>query len=343
MKDALLMKIAFFEIEEWEEKILKETLVEDELVFSHSVLAGEQANLAIECEILSVFIHSQVTKEIIEQMPNLKLIVTRSTGFNHIDLVAAAEKGIIVTNVPSYGEHTVAEHTFALMLALSRNIHKSHVRRLRNNYTIDGLKGFDLQGKTLGVIGTGKIGAHVIQIARAFEMRVIAYDAFPNEELAIKLGYEYKSLTEVLGLSDIITLHAPYNKETHHLINTETIRFVKPGAMLINTARGELVQNEALLWALDNKVLRGCGLDVIEGEELVREEKELLYNDSMNVEKMSELVKDHMLLGRDEVVYTPHIAFYSEEALQRILRTTIENITSFKAGRHQNVVIKPQE
>jgi D-lactate dehydrogenase len=275
-------------------------------------------------------------------MPHLKLITTRSTGYDHIDLEAARENDVLISNVPTYGEHTVAEHTFALMLALSRNIHKSHVRRLRNDFTVEGLKGFDLQGKTLGVIGTGKIGTHVIQIARAFEMKVVAFDTFPSEELATKYGYAYCTLQEVLRQSDIITLHVPYIKETYHLINKENIKLVKPGAILINTARGELVDNAALLWGIDNKILAGCGLDVIEGENLIQEEKELLYTNSMSAEKMTELIKDHMLLSRDEVVYTPHIAFFSEEALQRILAMTIENITVFVGGGHHNEVIASQ-
>lgn len=332
------MHIAFFEIEAWEEEVLKEKLKEHDLSFFREALKPENRITLGECEVLSVFIHSQVTQEVMESMPALKLITTRSTGYDHIDLKAASDRGIVVSNVPTYGEHTVAEHTFALILSLSRNIHKSHMRRLRNDFSIEGLKGFDLQGKTLGVIGTGKIGIHVIQIARAFEMKVVAFDVFPNKELAIKYGYEYRSLSQVLAQSDIVSLHAPYTKETHHLINKDNIKLVKPGAMLINTARGELVDNDALLWGIDNKILAGCGLDVIEGENTIREEKELLYTHSMSAEKMTELIKDHMLLSRDEVVYTPHIAFYSKEALERILNTTLENIQEHAAGKSQNTL-----
>lgn len=332
------MKIAFFEIQDWEEEKMKAAFPDGELIFSSEVLKEDDLDGIRDCEALSVFVHSQVTREVIAALPNLKLIATRSTGYDHIDLEAAKARGIAVCNVPSYGDHTVAEHTFALMLALSRNIYKSHVRRLRNNFSIDGLKGFDLKGKTLGVVGTGRIGRHVIQIAKGFAMRVVAYDAFPNEALAQEMGFAYVALPELLAGSDIITLHTPYLKETHHLINEDNIKLVKKGAMLINTARGELVDNDALLWALDNGVLSGCGLDVIEGEELIREEKELLYEKSMNTEKMMELVKDHILLGRDEVVYTPHIAFYSEEALQRILAMTIENINCYAKGTCQNAL-----
>ncbi|MBP7898597.1 hypothetical protein KAZ92_01465 [Candidatus Gracilibacteria bacterium] len=169
-------------------------------------------------------------------------------------------------------------------------------------------------------------------------MKVLAYDAFPNEALSKELAFPYVSLAELLASSGVVTLHTPYLKETHHLINEENIKQIKPGAILINTARGELVDNDALLWGLENKVLAGCGLDVIEGEKLVREEKDLLYEKNLNTEKMAELMKDHLLLGRDEVVYTPHIAFYSEEALQRILATTIENINCYTKGTCQNSV-----
>lgn len=334
------MHIAFFEIQHWEEADLRVAFPNDELVFIESPLKSEHLEKIRECEALSIFIHSPITKEVIDTLSNLKLISTRSTGYDHIDLEAAKEKGITVCNVPSYGENTVAEHTFALILSLSRNIHKSHVRRLRNNFSIEGLKGFDLKGKILGVIGTGKIGKNVIKIARGFDMKVLAFDAFPNERVALDLGFEYVPLEILLAQSDIITLHTPYLKEIRHLINEENIKKLKPGAMLINTARGELVDNDALLWALQNNVLSGCGLDVIEGEELIREEKELLYEKKLNVEKMAELVKDHILLGRDEVVYTPHIAFYSEEALERILSMTIENINCFNKGSCQNAVLK---
>ncbi len=334
------MKIAFFEIEPWEEAVIRAELTNHELFFFQDAYKEEYSPQIVDCEIVSVFIHSQITREIIDKLPSLRLVVTRSTGYDHIDVSYARERGIIVSNVPAYGEHTVAEHTFALMLSLSRNIHRSHVRRLQNDFSIDGLKGFDLQGKTLGVIGTGKIGINVIQIARAFEMRVIAYDLFPNEDLAIKYGFVYLPLEDVLKTADIVTLHAPYNKDTHHLINRENIAHMKPGTVLINTARGELVDNDALLWGLDNGVLAGCGLDVIEGENLIREEKELVHQAHFDDKKMAELVKDHILLSREEVVYTPHIAFFSKEALERILHTTLDNIKNYTLGTESNVVLK---
>lgn len=331
------MRIAFFEIQSWERPLLAEAFKDHELFFSEKPLQNSDLSGIRDFEVLSIFIYSRVGKEVIDGLPHLKLVATRSTGYDHIDLAAAKSRGVMVSNVPMYGEHTVAEHTFALILALSRNVHKSHVRRLKNDFSIEGLRGFDLKGKTIGVIGAGKIGLHVIRIARGFGMRVLAYDTFQNNFLSDVLDFVYVPLDQLLAESDIITLHTSYNKKTHHLINEHSIGKIKRGSLLVNTARGELVDNNALIRALDSGLLAGAGLDVIEGEHLIKEEKELLSGTKLKGD-LSELVNDHNLLRRDNVVYTPHIAFYSEEALHRILHTTIENITCFTVGVCQNTV-----
>lgn len=274
----------------------------------------------------------------ISKLPKLKMIATRSTGFDHIDLKEANKRKITVCNVPYYGENTVAEHTFALILALSRNVHKSYLRTINNDFSIDGLKGFDLKDKTIGVIGGGNIGLHVIRIAKGFGMKVLVQDTHQNSFLAEVLGFEYtKNLEELLSQSDIITLHLPENKFTHHLINRKNIHQIKKGAILINTARGGIVETEALLQALEEKILAGVGLDVLEGEELIKEEKQLLY-DQKNPGKLKTLIRDHILIDKDNVVFTPHIAFYSVEALERIIETTGENIVGFVEGKLQNTV-----
>jgi D-lactate dehydrogenase len=265
------------------------------------------------------------------------LIVTRSTGFDHIDIEECKKRGVTVCNVPSYGENTVAEHTFALILSLSRNICKACIRRFEHDASIEGLEGFDLKGKTIGVIGTGQIGLHVIRIAKGFGMNVVAYDVRENRLLSEVLAFEYISLENLLAKSDVITLHVPYIKATHHLMNKDTFKLVKKGAILINTSRGAIVDTEALIEALDNKILAGAGLDVVEGEELIKEEKQLLH-ESKNLEVLTSFVRDHILLDKDNVVFTPHIAFYSKEALERILETTVENIAAFVSGNPQNVV-----
>jgi D-lactate dehydrogenase len=290
-----------------------------------------------DCEVLSVFIYSKVDASVLEKMPQLRLIATRSTGFDHIDLKACMQRGIGVCNVPYYGENTVAEHTFGLILALSRNIHKAYLRTIRGDFSLQGLTGFDLYGKVIGVIGAGHIGLHVIRIARGFGMKAVAFDIHKHHILAEVLNFEYLELDELLGISDIITLHAPYNRHTHHMINRETLQKVKQGAIFINTSRGGLVDTDALVWALDKGILSGAGLDVLEGEELIKEEKQLLSK-NYPVDKLKILLSSHILLNRENVVITPHIAFDSREALNRILDTTVDNIMAFHKGQPTNMI-----
>lgn len=331
------MHIAFFEVQPWKQEYLKKQFKDHSLMFFGEPLSQENVAAVKECEIISVFIYSKITKEIIEQLPNLKLIATQSTGFDHIDSAECAARGIVVSNVPYYGENTVAEHTFALILALSRNVHKSYLRTVQGDYSIDGLMGFDLQGKTLGVIGTGHIGLHVIRIAKGFGMHVVAYDVKQQNFLAEVMHFSYASFEEVLAKSDIVSLHVPYNEKTHHLINEKTIKNFKEGALLINTSRGGLIDSDVLLKALDSKKIGGVALDVLEGEELILDEKQLLYYKQAN-DKLEELAKNHILLKRDNVVFTPHIAFYSQEALERILSTTVDNVHGFLQNNPQNIV-----
>ena len=331
------MKIAFYEVEDWEKEFLKKKLNGHILKFSNEKLSLEKSPEIKDFDAVSVFIYSKIDEQIIGEIPNLKFISTRSTGFDHIDMETSKKKGITVCNVPSYGENTVAEHTFALILSLSRHLCKACIRRFEQNFSIEGLEGFDLKGKTIGVIGTGQIGLHVIRIAKGFGMNVVAYDVRQNKLLSEVLGFEYVTLEDLLASSDVITLHVPYMKATHHLMNKDTFKLVKKGAILINTARGSIVDTEALIEALDNKILAGAGLDVFEGEEVIKEEKQLLY-EPKNLEVLASLVKDHILLSKDNVVFTPHIAFYSKEALERILETTVENIAAFFSGKPQNVV-----
>jgi len=331
------MRIAFFEVEDWEEEYLKEKLSGHQLKFSNEKLSLENTAQIKDFDALSVFIYSKIDEQIIQEIPNLKLVTTRSTGFDHIDLDVCKKRGITVCNVPSYGENTVAEHTFALILSLSRNMCKACIRRFEQDFSIEGLEGFDLKGKTIGVVGTGQIGLHVIRIAKGFGMNVVAYDVRQNKLLSEVLEFEYVTLEDLLARSDVITLHVPHMKATHHLMNKDTFKLVKKGAILINTARGSIVDTEALIDALDKKILAGAGLDVFEGEEVIKEEKQLLF-EPKNLEVLASLVKDHILLSKDNVVFTPHIAFYSKEALERILETTVENVAAFVSGKPQNVV-----
>lgn len=331
------MKIAIFDVQAGEKKYFTKHLAGHELFFTRNKVDETTAPLAKDCQVLMVFITSKLTSKVLATMPKLKLIITRSTGFDHIDLEYCERQGIMVTNVPSYGENTVAEHAFALILTLSRNIHKSYLRTTREDYRVEGLKGFDLRGKTIGVVGAGKIGLHLIKMARGFDMQVLTYDVNRNDFLADVLGFKYVSLEELLRRSDIISLHVPENKFTHHLINRQNIGLIKKGALLINTARGGIVETEALIEALDKKILSGAGLDVIEGENLIMEEKQLAY-DKETAREMMSLVKNHILLSKDNVIFTPHIAFYSEEAVERIMEVSVENLQAFINGQPQNIV-----
>lgn len=331
------MKIAFFEIHDWEKDILSMRFRGHNLIFFSAPLTLDNVNYVKDFEVLSVFIYSKMDKQLIDKLPNLKLITTRSMGLDHIDLAYAAKKGIKVSNAPRYGDNSVAEHTFGLILSLSRNIHKAYMRTLYKNYSIEGLKGFDLKGKNLGVIGAGRIGSHVIKIAKSFEMNVLAVDHNTPKEL--KKLCKFVSFNELIRKSDIVTLHVPYCKQNHHLINRKALAKFKKGALLINTSRGPVVETKALLWALEKNILSGAGLDVLEGEELIKEEKELLHDlKKLNLEKIRQLAIDHQLLNNEKVVFTPHIAFYSQEAVQRILDVTMDNIQCFIKNKPINVV-----
>lgn len=333
-----LMKIAFFELEDWEREELSKGLFEGHtLHLSTELLAERNLGEAADAEIVSVFVYSSLHRAALARLPKLEFIATRSTGFDHIDLAACRERGIGVSNVPSYGENTVAEHTFALILALSRNIHKAFVHTLAKDIPFRELRGFDLAGKTLGVIGAGRIGLHTIKIAKGFGMHVVAFDTRQEPLLAEVLNFRYVTLEELLRISDILSLHCPYNPRTHHLINNDNIRHIKRGALLINTARGGLIDPEALTRALDEGILAGAALDVLEGEELLKDERQILAQ-PLAQDKLRTLLLNHSLLNRDNVVITPHIAFNSVEAVQRILSTTVENLRAFLRGQPQNLV-----
>jgi len=337
------MRITFFDLEEWQPDYLRAGLQRFGLAdavqpqFFHDHLDAEQCAQFADSEAIVVFIWTRVNRAVIESLPRLRLVLTMSTGYDHIDLQACRERGITVCNVPHYGENTVAEHTFALILSLSRKLHAAYFQGLRGEYRIRELRGFDLYGKTLGVIGAGNIGLHVIRIARGFGMRVLAYDVRPHPLLAEVLGFTYTDLDTLLRESDIVSLHVPATPETYHLINRDTLSKMKRGALLINTARGSVVDTEALLWALEEGILAGAGLDVIEGEEFIKEESALLRM-PVAEETLKKVVQAHLLLRRENVVFTPHIAFNSHEAVQRILDTTLENLKAYLEGRPQNVV-----
>lgn len=301
-------------------------------------------NLDPETEVVSVFVTSTVTAEMLDKLPKLKLIACRSTGFNNIPLAATDARGITVVNVPTYGEATVAEYTFTLLLALTRKLAPS-LGFLSREVDLSTLMGSDLHGKTLGVVGTGHIGQHVIKIAKGFEMRVVGYDPYGKEQVARELGFEYASLEELLKVSDVVTLHAPFTPENKHLINAERLALMKPTALLVNTARGELVDTTALADALMHDRLAGAALDVLEGEQLfkMQEEVGLLRSHALPAQTGEQSVVLLALNKLPNVIITPHNAFNTDGAIGRINATTCENIIKFWYGDTPNKVkpLKP--
>ena len=332
--------IHYFGGEPWEMDYVRAKLPKEDMVFHDGSLAAYPDLADPAATVLCTFIEAHIGEAELSRFPALKLIATRSTGYDHIDLQAAAARGVAVTNVPFYGENTVAEFAFALLLALSRRIIDADERvRETGTFSHEGLRGFDLAGKTIGVIGTGHIGAHIIRMAKGFGMKVVGFDVYPNTELSHTLDFPYASLPELLATSDIVTLHVPYNEKTHHLINRKNIKKIKKGAFLINTARGAVVETQALIEALQNGILAGAGLDVLEEEGHLADEAALLTAPHPNEEGLKVALENHYLIQHPRVIVTPHLAFNTTEAVERILDTTIENIENFKAGFPTNIVL----
>jgi D-lactate dehydrogenase len=332
------MNIAFFEIEDWEKEYITHKLSGNAVSFFPEKLSIENVELAKNCDVIAVFIDSQVAGPVLDALPNLKMIATRSTGFDHIDIRTCKERKITVANVPFYGENTVAEHTFALILDLSRKIYYSIERAKKGNFSLDGLRGFDLKDKTIGIVGMGHIGQHVARIAQGFEMNVVGFDLHEDKKLAKKLGFTYASLEDLLKKSDIITLHLPYNEHTHHIIDAQNIGLIKKGGYIINTARGGLIETAVLVQALQEGGIAGAGLDVLEEENVIKEEVSLLSKLFSRKHNLDVVTKDHILMKMHNVMITPHNAFNSTEALKRILETTVENIQGFITHKAINII-----
>jgi D-lactate dehydrogenase len=336
-----MAKIVFFEIEKWEEELVKNTLPDHQLVFTEEKLDKNTFGKYVDMEVASPFIYSEVSQEVLAGLPGLKFIATRSVGFDHIDTVFARQKGVAVSNIPKYGGDTVAEHTLALILAISRKLIPSVERTKHGNFSLDNLTGFDLYGKTLGVIGAGHIGRKVIEMAKCFGMKILVYTKTKDEALVMddKVSYA-ESLDFLLGNSDIITLHVPHTPETEHTINMGNLDKIKKGAVLINTARGPLIETQAILEGVERGIFSAVGLDVLEEEGPLKEERELLTTEFLKSCDPKTQLLNHVLLTRDEVIITPHNAFNSKEALAQIIDTTISNIKAYLIGTPQNIVSK---
>ncbi len=333
------MKIGFFELEGWEETRLRERFTGHELRFSNDKISGTELPPQTDFDAISVFVNSEITAGLLARFPNLKYIATRSTGYDHIDIAACNARGIKVGFVPGYGDNTVAEFAFGLMLNLTRKMYRAIDQvKESDSFSLTGLRGIDIKGKTLGVLGTGRIGKEAITIANGFGMKVVAYDPYPNPEAAKALGFSYAPIEEVLGNADIVTIHCPLTAETRHLINKDTIRFMKRGSYLINTARGGIVETAALVAALMDGTLAGAGLDVLEEEGDVHDEMKLMGAKELHEEKLRVLLQNHSLIHMANVLITPHTAFNTQEALERILNTAIESMAAFIAGSPTNLI-----
>lgn len=326
------MEIAFFEIENWEKEYIEKSFQNFSLLFHEQILSKDNISSISDIEILSTFIYSKLSAEILSKIPNLKLIITRSTGHDHIDTDYCKTMGITVCNVPAYGVNTIAEHTFALILALSRKIIQSVEKTRKGNFNLENLRGFELAGKTLGIIGFGHIGKRVAEIAKTFKMNVLVTSKHHSN------AFENVSLDKLLSLSDIVSIHTSLNPETKHLINQNNILLMKKGSFLINTARGQIVETEAIVMALEKGILSGVGLDVLEEEYALKEERELLTKEFLQKGNIKTQLLNHVLLKKENVIITPHNAFNSNEALKEILETTVLDIESFISGNTINSV-----
>lgn len=333
--------IHIYDIHEEEKPILENGLVDHTCTFHVAPISLD--SVAEDAEVISVFVSSYVTKEMLDKMPNLKLIACRSAGYNNVPVHEAEKRGIHVVVVPSYGEHTVAEYAFALLLTLSRKVPES-VKTVKENICLEPtmIRGIDLNGKKLGVIGTGKIGKRMIAIARGFGMDVIAYDTYENPQDAHVLGFMYVTKEDLFRQSDIISLHAPLTPDTSRILNEQAFKMMKDNVYIINTARGELIDTHALLVALSGSKIAGVGLDVVEGEELVKEKCKLIEGkDRESTKLLEESFYINSLLKDERVILTPHIAYNTVEAVSRIMHTTVDNIKNFFNGSMSNKVTVP--
>lgn len=289
-------------------------------------LSDETASASQGADAVCVFVNDHADRACLEKFSSygVRLLALRSAGFNNVDLTAAKELKIAVTRVPAYSPHAVAEHAIALLLTLNRKIHRAFNRVRELNFSLTGLEGSDVFGKTIGIIGTGKIGRIAAQIFRGFETRVLAHDPFPSPDWAAKTGVDYTDLNTLLNSSDIVSLHLPLARETEHLLNRERFALLKPGAILINTSRGKLIDTMAMIESLKSSRLGGVALDVYE------EEEGIFFEDLSGKVLQDDLLS--RLLTFPNVLITAHQGFFTKEALSEIARVTVENILKLETG-----------
>jgi D-lactate dehydrogenase len=329
-------KIAFFDTKPYDQESFERQnqAFGFNLKFFPAHLTDETAALCRGADAVCAFVNDRIDKAVIDRLVELKvpLLALRSAGYNNVDLAAAAGR-LTVCRVPAYSPHGVAEHAVAMMLALNRKTHRAYYRTRDNNFAIHGLMGFDMYGKTAGVVGTGQIGCIVAEILRGFGMTVLAYDPYPATEWAAAHGVRLVELEQLYGQSDIITLHCPLTPRNIHMINRDSLAAMKTGVMIINTGRGKLIRSEDLLEALRDEKVGSAGLDVYE------EETDYFFEDFSNA-----IIKDDVLarlISLPNVLVTSHQAFFTQEALANIAQTTLENVRGFFAGTPLNEVVEP--
>lgn len=328
------MRVAFFSAKPYDRHffVAANRQAGHELHFFESRLTPETCVLAVKVDAICAFVNDQLDAAVLPRLvgQGVRLLALRSAGFNHVDLNLAQQLGLTVVRVPAYSPHAVAEHTVGLMLALNRKIHRAYARVREGNFALEGLLGFDLHNRTVGIVGTGRIGATVARIMAGFGCRLLAYDPVPNPECTA-LGARYVALPELLGNADVVTLHCPLMPATHHLINAESLQHFKRGGMLINTSRGALIDTGAVIQALKCGTLGALGLDVYE------EEADMFFEDLSN-----QVIQDDVfarLLTFPNVLITGHQAFFTQEALANIAETTLANLTEFEqTGQCRNAV-----
>ena len=321
-------KIIFFDIKDYDKEFFKkyEKNYNFEMTFLKVRLTEETANLTKGYDVVCGFANDNINKETIDIMAKngIKLLAMRCAGFNNVSLKDIHNRFKVV-RVPAYSPHAIAEYTVGLILAVNRKIHKAYVRTREGNFSINGLMGFDLDGKTAGIIGTGKIGQILIKILKGFEMKVIAYDLYPNQKAADELGFEYVSLDELYAKSDIISLNCPLTKDTQYMINRRSMLKMKDGVILVNTGRGQLIDSADLVEALKDKKIGAVALDVYE------EEENYFFEDKSN-----QVIEDDILgrlLSFYNVLITSHQAYFTKEAVDAITVTTLDNIRDFVEGK----------
>ncbi len=322
------MKVAVFDIHPFEKPYIEEAFANSkhQPVYIDQQLSERTWELAKGYIAVCCFVNDQINEEVICQLAcrGTQLIALRSAGFNNVDLHAAAVHGIKVVRVPSYSPYAVAEHAMGLVLCLNRKIHRAHQRVRELNFSLDGLVGFDMHGKTVGVVGTGKIGAAFSHIARGFGCRVLAFDQSVDVTLLALGNVEYCTLEKLMASSDVVSLHLPLTPATHHLVNENVLSLMKPNALLVNTSRGELIQASSLIDALKLNKIGGAGLDVYE------EEADIFFEDFSDIGVQDDVLA--RLLTFPNVIVTAHQGFLTREALTNIAQTTVENLDSYADG-----------